>query len=108
MSSLQEFDQRKETYRTDIDKAVSFSGQSHDFFTRVKADYLIDIFRQLEGTRGSSALPLDVLDIGCGHGHIHPYLVQSNVALKLRGVDVASTVVEEARRTNPAVEYETY
>jgi SAM-dependent methyltransferase len=111
MSSLQEFDQHKETYRTDIDKAVSFSGQSHDFFTRVKADYLIDLFKEIETVRPdgrSRTLPLEALDVGCGHGHIHPYLVQSGVPLKLRAVDVATTVVEEARRTNPTVEYKSY
>jgi SAM-dependent methyltransferase len=111
MNSLQEFDQHKETYRTDIDKAVSFSGQSHDFFTRVKAEYLIDILRKIESGRqkaGSEASPLDVLDIGCGHGHIHPYLIKSGVSLKLRAIDVAATVVEEARQANPTVEYESY
>jgi SAM-dependent methyltransferase len=111
MNELQEFDQHKETYRTEIDKAVSFSGQSHDFFTRVKAEYLIDILKDIESARGEAELrsvPLDVLDIGCGHGHIHPYLVQSGVPLKLRAIDVAATVVEEARRTNPTVEYESY
>ena len=103
--SLQEFDQHKETYRSEIDKAISFSGQSHDFFTRVKAEYLVDL---LKDARGTTSAPLDVLDVGCGHGHIHPYLLQSDVALKLRGVDVASTVVEEARQMNPAVEYKSY
>lgn len=103
--SLQEFDQHKETYRSEIDKAISFSGQSHDFFTRVKAEYLVDL---LKDARGAAAAPLDVLDVGCGHGHIHPYLLQSDIALHLRGVDVASTVVEEAQQMNPGVEYKSY
>jgi ubiquinone/menaquinone biosynthesis C-methylase UbiE len=106
LSSLQEFDQHKDSYRSDIDKAVSFSGQSHDFFTRVKAEYLIDLFKAQQ--RVISKAPLDVLDIGCGHGHIHPYLVQSDVPLKLSAVDVAATVVEEARAANPTVNYKSY
>ena len=48
--SLQEFDQHKETYRSEIDKAISFSGQSHDFFTRVKAEYLVDLLKDARGT----------------------------------------------------------
>lgn len=109
MNSLQEFDQHKETYRSDIDKAVSFSGQSHDFFTRVKAEYLVELLQGFKTARGApDAGPLDVLDIGCGHGHIHPYLVQSAVQMKLSAIDVAATVIEEARLMNPAVNYRSY
>jgi SAM-dependent methyltransferase len=111
MSSLQEFDQHKESYRSDIDKAVSFSGQSHDFFTRVKAEYLNDLFSAFQRDPAGSASgdrPLDVLDIGCGHGHIHPYLVEGSVPLRLSAVDVAATVVEEARALNPTVDYKAY
>lgn len=111
MSSLQEFDQHKESYRSDIDKAVSFSGQSHDFFTRVKAEYLNDLFGAFQRDPAGSASgnrPLDVLDIGCGHGHIHPYIVQGGVPLQLSAVDVAATVVEEARALNPTVDYKAY
>jgi SAM-dependent methyltransferase len=103
MNVLQEFDQHKETYGTEIDRAVSFSGQSHDFFTRVKAEYLIDILKDVE-----SNAPLDVLDVGCGHGYIHRYLVGSDVSMKLYGIDVATTVVDEARGANPTVEYKIY
>lgn len=106
MNTPQEFDQHKETYRSEIDKAVSFSGQSHDFFTRVKAEYLIDLFKNAR--TDSAQRPLEVLDIGCGHGHIHPYLTQSGIALNLSAIDVASTVVEEARQMNPAVQYKSY
>ena len=107
MNSPQEFDQHKETYRSDIDKAIAFSGQSHDFFTRVKADYIIELLQEFGKNRATTS-PLDVLDIGCGHGHIHPYLVQSNVQMNLSAVDVATSVVEEARLMNPSVDYKSY
>jgi len=107
---MEEFDRHRETYRGEIDKAVSFSGQSHDFFTRVKADYLLDLLRS---TRSSAAgsnpdPPLRVLDVGCGHGYIHRFLVGSDVRLELSAVDVAATVVDEARRQNPSVRYDVY
>jgi SAM-dependent methyltransferase len=111
MSSLQGFDRHKENYQSDIDKAVSFSGQSHEFFTRVKAGYLIDLLKSFgSGQAGapSTQPPIKVLDIGCGHGHIHPFLLHSDVPLKLSAIDVATTVVEEARQLNPAVEYRVY
>jgi SAM-dependent methyltransferase len=108
MNSQQEFDRHKETYRSDIDQAVAFSGQSHDFFTRVKAEYLIDLLQALARERDGSTLPLEVLDIGCGHGHIHAYLTQSSVQMNLSAIDVAATVVEEARLLNPTVNYRSY
>ena len=111
MNSPQEFDQHKETYRSDIDKAIAFSGQSHDFFTRVKAEYIVELLQDFANKHGASSPDtptLDVLDIGCGHGHIHPYLVQSNVRMNLSAVDVAASVVEEARLTNPTVNYQSY
>jgi SAM-dependent methyltransferase len=111
MNSAHEFDSYKDTYRSDIDKAISFSGQSHDFFTRVKAEYLLGLlreFRQVEASSDATSKLLNVLDIGCGHGHIHPYLIGTDVPLKLFGTDVASTVVEEARLMNPSVTYQSY
>jgi SAM-dependent methyltransferase len=111
VNSLHEFDRHKDSYQSDIDKAVSFSGQSHEFFTRVKADYLIDLlrdFRRDQDGTASANTPIEVLDIGCGHGHIHPFLLDSDVRLKLSATDVAATVVEEAQRSNPTVEYKTY
>ena len=111
MNSLHEFDRHKDSYQSDIDKAVSFSGQSHEFFTRVKAEYLIDLFRKFRHDQHGTAstnTPIKVLDIGCGHGHIHPFLLHSDVRLKLSATDVAATVVDEAQQSNPAVEYKSY
>jgi SAM-dependent methyltransferase len=110
MNALQEFDQHKETYRSDIDNAVAFSGQSHDFFTRVKAEYLIELLERFasEQLLANARTGLDVLDIGCGHGHIHPYLTRSKLNLRLTGIDIAATVIEEARAANPGVTYHDY
>lgn len=107
MTKLQEFDPFNKTYRSDIDKAVAFSGQDHEFFTRVKADYLVELLSDLH-TRDTSVAPLKVLDVGCGHGHIHPHLLKSGVPLALSGIDMASTVIEEAKQTNPSVDYTSY
>ena len=80
-----EFDHYQETYRSQIDDAVAFSGQSHDFFTRVKANYLIDLIGELIQTSRAENRPISVLDVGCGHGHIHPYLMGAKLKLNLTG-----------------------
>ena len=83
-----------------INDYIGFSGQPQDFYTRVKADYL----RRILGARGETSS--DVLDVGCGHGLIHPYLNVSGC--RLTGVDVAENAVQIARRTNAHVTYDVY
>lgn len=100
-----EFDEYSETYVSQINESLAFSGASHDFFTRTKADYLTSIFSNKDlFTRNK----IHALDVGCGHGLIHPYLLEKNTQLSLSGVDVASCTVDMARTTNLDVSYETY
>jgi SAM-dependent methyltransferase len=101
---MKEFDHYRDGYSRQIDTAIAFSGQTQDFYTRVKARCLLDIFAKL---RLASGQPLDVLDVGCGQGLIHPYFPPST-NLKLTGIDVAGTVIEEAREANPHARYDVY
>jgi SAM-dependent methyltransferase len=97
----QEFDQYASNYEAVINDYVSFSGQSQAFFTRAKASHLREILDS-----ESRAKTLEVLDIGCGHGLIHPYLNSSNY--RLTGIDVAASVLDMAREMNPHVNYDIY
>jgi len=36
-----EFEEYKQSYVAEVEQSIDFSGQSHDFFIRVKADELI-------------------------------------------------------------------
>lgn len=101
---MAEFNAYKATYNTQIEQAVAFSGQSLDFFTRVKAEYLLELLATALPGDG----PLDVLDVGCGHGNIHGFLLASGKPLRLKGVDVAGEVIEEARGAHPQVDYAVY
>jgi SAM-dependent methyltransferase len=101
---MSEFDQYATRYTDDINAAIAFSGQSHDFFTKVKADYLLAL---LEETF-PQASALKVLDVGCGHGAIHPFLRAARRPLSLTGIDVAASVIDEARKTNEGVDYQVY
>ncbi|MBR0759517.1 SAM-dependent methyltransferase [Bradyrhizobium japonicum USDA 38] len=105
---MTEFDQYRDGYSAQIDDAIAFSGQPQDFFTRAKARYLLDTFSKVRSQNGTSSKPLDVLDIGCGHGLIHPHLRPAQPGIKLTGIDVAGTVIEEARADNPDVHYDVY
>ena len=98
-----EFNSYKDRYSDEIEQAISFSGQSHDYFTKVKADNL----QTLIGKEFASSDEVKMLDVGCGHGLIHPHLL-SNKKIKLNGIDIADEVIEVAKKNNPTVNYDSY
>ncbi len=93
------FETHAKTYSDDIDQAVSFSLQNTNFFSKVKADYLLKLIRENIG----EARGLKLLDVGCGTGVLHKYLVGSG--LNISGVDIANAPLELANITNPEVQY---
>lgn len=97
-----EFDQYKESYSEAVDAAIGLPGVSVDFFTKVKAGYLVDTIRKVFG---EPALP-NVLDIGCGIGNYHRLLSESFGTLS--GVDVSTECLKTARAANPGVAYKVY
>ena len=97
-----EFNQYGGTYSEAVNSALAFSGLKVDFFTRVKADYLVDI---LAGHSGETS-NLSILDIGCGVGNYHA-LVRKRVR-SLTGIDVSERCIEKARADHPDVRYDTY
>ena len=100
---MAEFDEYNDSYHDQINRAIAYSGQDVDFFTRVKADYLAALLKQyLPDTKRPK-----VLDVGCGHGDIHSHL-QERAGIDLTGIDVAASVVAEARQMNPGVSYDDY
>jgi trans-aconitate methyltransferase len=48
----------------------------------------------------------DVLDLGCGLGHMCDFLQKRALAVSYRGVDVLPRIVAEARRLHPGVPFE--
>jgi SAM-dependent methyltransferase len=97
----QEFDEYALDYEGVINDYVGFAGQSQDFYTRAKALHLRHLLDERSGAKR-----LDVLDIGCGHGLIHPHL--NGTGYKLTGVDVAEKAIDFARQMNPGVGYDVY
>lgn len=97
---MNSFNQHANSYHQTINEAISLSGRDHDFFTRAKARWLRQLITQANRpiTR--------VLDIGCGHGDIHPYL--TDLPCSITGVDPAADVIELVKKLRPTVKYETY
>lgn len=94
-----DFNETKASYRASVNDSLKFVGKDHDFFTRVKADALV---RALRSFMPEVARPR-VLDVGCGHGFVHPYLLRAGC--EMVGVDVAADVLGLAKEANPGVEY---
>ncbi len=101
---MPEFDNYRDNYHDDINAAIRFSGKSQTYFTQVKARYLGNELTQKFGANNN----LKVLDVGCGHGDIHPFIHQAYAGIELTGIDVAGTVVDEAASRYPENDYRVY
>ena len=97
--SEREFDRYRDIYGSSIDDAVGFSGQGHEFYLQLKAEHLLAAIRDKFGNEQS----VKVLDVGCGHGLMHPFMQEQNI--DLIGCDPAASVIEQARQQNPDVNY---
>lgn len=96
-----QFDAYSGSYDDAVNRSLGFLGKV-DYFTRVKAGYLIDLLGEHFGDAGKVRL----LDVGCGVGNVHPLLV-GNVA-SLSGCDVSAGCLGEAEGRNPGVAYRHY
>jgi SAM-dependent methyltransferase len=95
-----DYDRYRDRYRDELDRALSFSGASHEFFARAKAEELVRLARHHLGDPAR----LDALDVGCGIG-----LTDRPLAGRFRfltGTDVSPGVLETAAAENPGVRYE--
>lgn len=98
----EEFDQYRETYDLAVNRALAFSGQKVESFTRAKAN---DLLRTIV-SRFDSPSRLSLLDVGCGIGNYHPFLTP--VVGSVSGVDVSPACIAKAQQRNPAVSYSAY
>ncbi|WMT72576.1 class I SAM-dependent methyltransferase [Bradyrhizobium sp. Ash2021] len=101
---MSEFDEYRHRYEDEINNAIAFGGKTHDFYTQVKADLLVELLE----AKVKEPRPLNILDIGCGNGAIHPFLKSSALPVKVTGVEVAAQFLDMARQTNPDVDYDVY
>lgn len=91
-----DFNKPKIDYQSTIDQSIRFSGKTHDFFTKVKAEFLKAVIKK----NGFSAPPVCLLEIGCD-GFIHRLL--SKEEFEITGVDIVDEVLVLAKKNNSQV-----
>ena len=94
------FDRYASTYQATVQSSIDFVGLDHDFFVQAKIAVLQELVTRHFGHSARPAL----LDVGCGIGQIHRWLLGR--FREICGVDSSRQSIEEARRRNPEVRYE--
>ncbi len=94
-----EFDQYDGTYQALVEDSMSFSGMSHDYVTRVKADLIVATASKRLGSLAGK----HILDVGCGVGLTDAFLTRQ--PWRISGTDVSPKSIDQAKRKNPAVNY---
>lgn len=97
-----EFDSYSRTYDTTVDQALGFTGLKVDFFTRVKADYLLDIVNREVGQPSDCT----ILDVGCGVGNYHAQLQGS--FRQIIGIDISHESIKVAAERFGTIDYRHY
>ena len=96
------YDQYRDSYEAELDRAVRFTGKSHAFFTEAKALWLLRLAeRHVGDPRGVAAL-----DVGCGIGLTDRHL-EGRLG-SLTGVDISRGVLERAEQANPWARFVLY
>ena len=96
------FDSHAASYAAEVNQALAFSGLSVDYFTAVKAGYIIDILAR----HGLANSTTRLLDIGCGIGNYHAPLEES--VGTITGVDVSIESLRKATGLNPRSRFVSY
>ena len=98
---LVDFNTAKDNYREVIERSIGFAGKGLDYYTKAKAD----AFKRAVAAYFPHLQKPKLLDVGCGHGLIHPYLAGY---FAITGTDVAGEVLTLAAQQNPDVSYVPY
>ena len=89
-------------YVREVNESIAFSGADQSFFTEGKALRLLDVLAR----RGLTPAKTRLMDIGCGVGLNHPFLVDR--LERIDGYDIAEDALALGARNNPRVHYAAY
>jgi SAM-dependent methyltransferase len=93
------FDRYAQCYEAEVNRSLGLLQGKADYFTRVKADYLLDLVSAHFGGTDHVAL----LDVGCGTGNLHPLI--SPVLGSVTGADISRVSLDRAAARNPGNRY---
>ncbi|MBN1558149.1 MAG: class I SAM-dependent methyltransferase [Lentisphaerae bacterium] len=86
-------------YQDQVRRAIAFLPADQAFCLDIKARH----FLRFCTAAGRLPSAMDVLDFGCGHGLMHPFLAPQ--VGRLTGLDVSPEALASARAANPACRY---
>ena len=92
MNETAAFDACAKTYDAALNRGISISGESKEYFARTRIEWVSLRLRQ------HACQPRRVLDYGCGTGGSAPELLHRLAAASVTGVDVSGESVELARQ----------
>src|SRR3989442_9429575 len=94
MSDRKVFDRYASTYADTVNAAITASGESSDFFARLKAELV-------RRTLGTSS-PRRILDFGCGIGNTSQALADVFPSASVIGCDASRESINAAQRASPS------
>jgi SAM-dependent methyltransferase len=91
MKAAPEFDQFADAYDTNLNQALSISGEDKDFFARGRVSFLASCLRDLREA------PQSAMDYGCGIGGTTLLLRELVGVVRAVGLDISERSLERAR-----------
>jgi SAM-dependent methyltransferase len=92
MKGHDDFDDFAGDYDGTLNRALSVSGESKDYFARGRVLWLAEKLREL------GIAPRTVIDFGCGTGTAAPFLFEELAVESLLGVDISEKSIDVANR----------
>ena len=93
MTEMAEFDHFADTYDSDLNHALSVSGEDKDYFARGRLSFLASCLRTLQES------PRSAMDYGCGVGGTVPLLPEIVGVERVIGIDISQHLLERAQKT---------
>jgi SAM-dependent methyltransferase len=91
MKAAAEFDQFADTYDSDLNQALSVSGEDKDYFARGRVSFLVGCLRDLREA------PQSAMDYGCGIGGTALLLRELVGVGRVVGLDISERSLDRAR-----------
>jgi len=96
---MTEFDNCIKNYRQNLDKSLSLSGETSNFFAEYKAKKLLGWLPNLYNKK------INILDFGCGDGTMASYVSKLFPQAKIKGIDISQESIYCAKKKFPTINF---